>query len=57
MKPSKRELSEKLEQLRILDNNGDIKVVLTRLNSQSVDTKEDLKKILKNEKTAESKKK
>lgn len=47
-KPSKRELAEKLEQLRILDNNGDIKVVLTRLNSQSVDTKDDLKKILKN---------
>ena len=45
MKPGKRELSEKLEQLRILDNDGDIKVVLTRLNSQSVDTKEDLKKI------------
>jgi len=45
MKPSKRELAEKLEQLRILDNNGDIKVVLTRLNSQSVDTKEDLKKL------------
>ena len=50
MKPSKRELAEKLEQLRILDNNGDIKVVLTRLNSQSVDTKDDLKKILKDEK-------
>lgn len=47
-RPSKRELAEKLEQLRILDNNGDIKVVLTRLNSQSVDTKEDLKKILEN---------
>ena len=47
MKPSKRELAEKLEQLRVLDNDGDIKVVLTRLNSQSVDTKEDLKKIKK----------
>ncbi len=47
MKPSKREQKEKLEQLRILDNGGDIKIVLTRLNSQSVDTKEDLKKILK----------
>lgn len=47
-KPSKRELAEKLEQLRILDNKGDIKIVLTRLNSQSVDTKDDLKKILKN---------
>ncbi len=49
MKPSKREKIEKLEQLRVLDNGGDIKIVLTRLNSQSVDTKEDLKKILSNE--------
>jgi 3-deoxy-manno-octulosonate cytidylyltransferase (CMP-KDO synthetase) len=47
MKPSKREQKEKLEQLRILDNGGDIKIVLTRLSSRSVDTKEDLKKILK----------
>lgn len=47
MKLSKRELKEKLEQLRILDNGDDIKVVITRLNSQSVDTKEDLKKIKK----------
>lgn len=47
MKPSKREISEKLEQLRILDNDDDIKVVLTRLDSQSVDTKEDLKKLKK----------
>lgn len=47
MKPSKRELTEKLEQLRILDNDGDIKVVLTRLDAQSVDTKEDLAKINK----------
>jgi 3-deoxy-manno-octulosonate cytidylyltransferase (CMP-KDO synthetase) len=45
LKPSKRELHEKLEQLRILDNKDDIKVVLTRLHSQSVDTKEDLKKL------------
>ncbi|MCI0449530.1 MAG: 3-deoxy-manno-octulosonate cytidylyltransferase [Chlorobi bacterium] len=48
MKSSKREEKEKLEQLRILDNGEDIKVVITRLSSQSVDTKEDLKKILKN---------
>lgn len=47
LKPSKRELKEKLEQLRILDNKDDIKVVLTRLHSQSVDTKEDLKKLKK----------
>ncbi len=47
MKPSKRELKEKLEQLRILDNDDDIKVVLTRLDSQSVDTKDDLKKLKK----------
>ena len=45
LKPSKRELKEKLEQLRVLDNNEDIKIVLTRLDSQSVDTKEDLKKV------------
>lgn len=50
LKPSKRELAEKLEQLRILDNDGDIKIVLTRLNSQSVDTKDDLKKILRDKK-------
>jgi 3-deoxy-manno-octulosonate cytidylyltransferase (CMP-KDO synthetase) len=48
MKPSKGELSEKLEQLRILENGEKIKVVVTRINSQSVDTKEDLKKLLKN---------
>ena len=47
MKPSKRELLEKLEQLRILDNDDDIKVVLTRLDAQSVDTKEDLAKLTK----------
>lgn len=47
MTPSKRELAENLEQLRILDNDGDIKVVLTRLSSPSVDTKEDLKKVRK----------
>ncbi len=48
LKPSKRELKEKLEQLRILDNREDIKIVLTRLNSHSVDTKEDLKKVRQN---------
>ena len=47
MNPSKRELKEKLEQLRILDNGDDIKVILTRLDSQSVDTKEDLTKLKK----------
>lgn len=51
MKPSKRELKEKLEQLRILDNKDDIKIVLTRLASQSVDTKEDIKKVLTQLKT------
>ena len=45
MKPSKREMLEKLEQLRILNNGDDIKIVLTRLDSQSVDTKEDLAKL------------
>jgi 3-deoxy-manno-octulosonate cytidylyltransferase (CMP-KDO synthetase) len=47
MKPSKREEKEKLEQLRIIDNGEDIKIILTRLKSLSVDTKEDLEKIKK----------
>jgi len=45
MKPSKLELAEKLEQLRILENGERIKVVVTNIESITVDTKEDLKKI------------
>jgi len=44
MKQSKRERAEKLEQLRILENGDKIKVVITRKDSISIDTKEDLKK-------------
>lgn len=47
LKPTKRELSEKLEQIRILENGEKIKVVVTKINSHSVDTKEDLKQIKK----------
>lgn len=47
MKPSKLEQAEKLEQLRILENGGKIKVVVTNIDSHSVDTKKDLKKIKK----------
>jgi 3-deoxy-manno-octulosonate cytidylyltransferase (CMP-KDO synthetase) len=45
MKVSYLEKSEKLEQLRILENGEKIKVVLTKKDSFSIDTKEDLMKI------------
>jgi 3-deoxy-manno-octulosonate cytidylyltransferase (CMP-KDO synthetase) len=45
MKESYLEKTEKLEQLRILENGERIKVVLTDKDSLSVDTKDDLKKI------------
>ena len=45
MKPSKLEMTEKLEQLRILESGEKIKVVETKTDSHSVDTASDLKKI------------
>ena len=45
MKASYLEQSEKLEQLRILENDEKIKVVLTKKDSFSIDSKEDLMKI------------
>lgn len=45
LKPSKLELAEKLEQLRILENGERIKVVITNVDSVTIDTKEDLKKV------------
>lgn len=51
LKPAKSELAEKLEQLRILENGEKIKVVVTKIDSHSVDTKEDLKKLNKRYKT------
>jgi len=45
MKASYLEQSEKLEQLRILENGERIKVVLTKIDSFSIDTKEDIMKI------------
>ncbi len=42
MSKSKLELSEKLEQLRILDNGERIRVIVTKRDSVSVDTIEDL---------------
>ena len=39
------EHAEKLEQLRILENGEKIKVIETKIDSHSVDTKKDLKKI------------
>ncbi|MBI5403313.1 MAG: 3-deoxy-manno-octulosonate cytidylyltransferase [Ignavibacteriae bacterium] len=42
---TKLEASEKLEQLRILENGEKIKVVITKTDSFSVDTKEDYSKI------------
>lgn len=51
LKPGKGELAERLEQLRILENGGKIKMVVTKIDSHSVDTKEDLKE-LRNKKNA-----
>ena len=45
LKPSKLEKAEKLEQLRILESGTKIKVVITNVDSVTIDTKEDLKKI------------
>jgi len=47
MKMSCLEKSEKLEQLRILENGEKIKVILTGKDSVSVDTSEDLKRVNK----------
>lgn len=47
MKESSLERAEKLEQLRILENGGRIRVVITRKDSHSVDTEEDLIKARK----------
>lgn len=47
LKPSKLELTEKLEQLRILESGEKIKVIETKIDSHSVDTPADLKKIRK----------
>lgn len=41
------ERAEKLEQLRILENGEKIKAVITKIDSYSADTKEDLEKIKK----------
>jgi 3-deoxy-manno-octulosonate cytidylyltransferase (CMP-KDO synthetase) len=45
LNPSKLELAEKLEQLRILENGERIKVAVTNIDAITVDTKEDLKKL------------
>ncbi len=47
MKQTKLEAAEKLEQLRILENGGRIRVVEVKKDSHSVDTPEDLKKARK----------
>lgn len=47
MKPSRLELTEKLEQLRILESGEKIKVIETKIDSHSVDTPADLRKIRK----------
>ena len=47
LKPSSLELTEKLEQLRILESGEKIKVIETKIDSHSVDTLADLKKIRK----------
>jgi 3-deoxy-manno-octulosonate cytidylyltransferase (CMP-KDO synthetase) len=43
----KLEKTEKLEQLRVLENGGKIKIVLTNKDSVSIDTPEDLKGVKK----------
>ena len=45
LSPSKNELKERLEQLRWLDNNYQIKVEITAYEGVSIDTPEDIKKI------------
>jgi 3-deoxy-manno-octulosonate cytidylyltransferase (CMP-KDO synthetase) len=47
LKAGKLESAEKLEQLRILESGGKIKVVITGIDSHAVDTKADLYKIRK----------
>ncbi|MCX7832699.1 MAG: 3-deoxy-manno-octulosonate cytidylyltransferase [Ignavibacteria bacterium] len=47
MKQSRLEKLEKLEQLRILENGGKIKIAISKNGSYSIDTKEDLKLLLK----------
>jgi len=47
IKHTKLELAEKLEQLRILESGERIKVIKTKIDSTSIDTKEDLKKIIR----------
>ena len=47
MKQTKMEKAEKLEQLRILENGENIRVVVTKKDSISIDTKGDLEKMLK----------
>lgn len=42
LKATRIENSEKLEQLRILENGDKIKVIVTKIDSHSIDTKEDL---------------
>ena len=45
LEPSRREVSEKLEQLRALDNNIAIKMLISSCDSVAVDTKTDLIKV------------
>lgn len=47
LKPSMLELTEKLEQLRILESGEKIKIIETKIDSHSVDTPADLRKIRK----------
>ena len=47
LEQSKREIEESLEQLRILDNDIDIKVLIASCNNSSVDTFDDLVEVEK----------
>ena len=54
LKPTKNEKTEKLEQLRAIDNGMKIKVVIGITKTISVDTKEDLEKIKSVQKTSKT---
>ncbi|RPI16323.1 MAG: 3-deoxy-manno-octulosonate cytidylyltransferase [Ignavibacteriae bacterium] len=42
LKQTEHEIAEKLEQLRVLDNGVKVKVVITKIDSKSIDTLDDL---------------
>jgi len=47
LNPTKKEINQSLEQLRWLENNYKIRVIETKHDSVSIDTKEDIQKLYK----------